>query len=60
MVRHVSKDVIIDILYKTIEVQAQGINSFIISLGGMKVVGDDEKKKAPGGVFMAFLKKSPK
>jgi len=32
----------------------------IIGKGGMKVVGDDEKKKAPGGVFMAFLKKSPK
>jgi hypothetical protein len=33
---------------------------FLKILGGMKVAGEDEKKKTAGGVFLAIIKKSPR
>jgi hypothetical protein len=46
---------------QTIEVQCEGkLSDICISFsGGMKVKGEDDKKKTPGGVFMALIKKSP-
>eukprot|EP00347_Sterkiella_histriomuscorum_P013383 403364918 len=49
VVKYVAKDLILKVLVQTIEIQYQG---------GMKVQGDDEKQKTPGGVFLTLLKKS--
>jgi hypothetical protein len=31
-----------------------------LNVGGMKIAGEDDKKKSAGGVFLAIVKKSPK
>jgi len=54
-VRHIPKEVILDVFLQTIEIQSQG---------GMKAGGSNpelaEKKKTPGGVFMFLIKKCPR
>ena len=56
------RDVIIQSLMDTIEVQTQGksIGLIFCDVGGMKMAGEDDKKKSAGGVFLAIVKKSPK
>ena len=49
--RNIPKDIIIEILLRTIEVQCSG---------GMNLAGDGDQKKSAGGVFMALIKKSTK
>ncbi|CDW72708.1 kelch motif family protein [Stylonychia lemnae] len=59
IVKNVPKDVILDILAQTIQIQFIGnSNLFQLILGGMPVVGDEQKKKSAGGVFLTLLKKS--
>ena len=61
MVKHIPREVIIEVLLQTIEVQSQGKAAEMTKiLGGMKVAGEDEKKKTAGGVFLALIKKSPR
>ena len=42
------------------QTQGKSIGLIFCDVGGMKMAGEDDKKKSAGGVFLAIVKKSPK